>query len=418
MSFHVSHLSHKCYCGRKYQKLVDLREHRIAQKHPASHLCSVACNHPPPPAKNRTVYRCDDCNKPCATKEILSDHQIARDHCYCSECNLKFDTANLAREHQKKFMHASEFKCCDCNISFKNNQALLAHVENVKHRIPLKEKEKKTLPQKKVVVKNEACEKCSKKFATPAALQAHQKSTKHHPFGILTCPFDENCEKTFTSPSALTQHLESGKCKSGLNRDKIYQMVQQCDTNDNIHHKPQIANTSSSFSTPINTPPSSSASWVIPSETGSDWSPLLTPDASEFGDTDSLDQWSLLESSQVSLRSGGIRIASATLHCTLCPPTRKPFANMKALEQHLSSAAHCSKLYHCPSTFLLDPNLEAGKRKHNERSFSTLSGLAMHLESGACRGGKKAFLQCMDIIQGHLKMFGLGGLKLLVGTGN
>lgn len=47
------------------------------------------------------------------------------------------------------------------------------------------------------------------------------------------------------------------------------------------------------------------------------------------------------------------------------------------------------------------------------KQFSTVSGLAQHLESGACEGGKGAFKSVVEYVQEEMKGMGLGSLKLL-----
>jgi hypothetical protein len=55
---------------------------------------------------------------------------------------------------------------------------------------------------------------------------------------------------------------------------------------------------------------------------------------------------------------------------------------MKSLEQHQRSAAHTSSMFHCPIA-LLDGKHASGPA----RAFTTLSGLAQHLEPKAYVGG-------------------------------
>jgi hypothetical protein len=55
---------------------------------------------------------------------------------------------------------------------------------------------------------------------------------------------------------------------------------------------------------------------------------------------------------------------------------------------------------------------EGGKNKPLKQ-FSTVSGLAQHLESGACGGGRGTFMRVVEYVQEEMKGMGLGGLKLL-----
>jgi hypothetical protein len=54
-----------------------------------------------------------------------------------------------------------------------------------------------------------------------------------------------------------------------------------------------------------------------------------------------------------------------------------------------------------------------GSEKKAVRQFSTVSGLAQHLESGACGGGKVTFRRVVEYVQEEMKSMGFGGLKLL-----
>jgi len=52
----------------------------------------------------------------------------------------------------------------------------------------------------------------------------------------IQCPF---CKNNYTTASGLTIHLESGSCTSGLNRQKINDIVRQMDRN-NVITRPMI----------------------------------------------------------------------------------------------------------------------------------------------------------------------------------
>jgi hypothetical protein len=47
------------------------------------------------------------------------------------------------------------------------------------------------------------------------------------------------------------------------------------------------------------------------------------------------------------------------------------------------SAAHAPKIFRCPTALLQEVTSGIARK---EKSFSTLSGLLQHLESGACHG--------------------------------
>lgn len=64
--------------------------------------------------------------------------------------------------------------------------------------------------------------------------------------------------------------------------------------------------------------------------------------------------------------------------------------------------------FHCPRALIGE-----GSKKKAVRQFSTVSGLAQHLESGACDGGKVTFRRMVEYVQEEMKGMGFGGLKLL-----
>lgn len=407
-----------CFCGRTYSNPIDLEEHRLARGHFPSHHCKESCRHPSATPQDGRSHICNGCGKLCERSDILKDHLIVTGHCYCSGCDLTFPTENDLIAHRKSGLHVSEFKCCDCGRSFRDTHSLSAHMESPIHTKSNKQKTTpKTTPKTKkgsdVVTEKVQCKKCHKTFSDSKSLQLHTNSVKHKPLSNLSCPIGKGCRGKFTSPSALLHHLESGKCQSGMNKEGIYQMVRSCDTEGVIHSRPALTSSASSSSV-IYTPSLSSETSMISSGTESEWS-LLTPTPSEGGMEDSLEQWSLLGDSQIPFY-GSLSIDATslpTLHCPFCPKARKRFSNALALQQHMDSPVHSAKVYHCPINLFVTSS-KKGEGKKKKKHFSTLSGLSQHLESGACRGGKKAFLQCIGLIQGHFEQLGLGGVRVLL----
>jgi hypothetical protein len=64
--------------------------------------------------------------------------------------------------------------------------------------------------------------------------------------------------------------------------------------------------------------------------------------------------------------------------------------------------------FHCPRALMGE-----GSKEKAVRQFSTVSGLAQHLESGACDGGKGTFRRVVEYVQEEMNSMGFGGLKLL-----
>jgi len=100
--------------------------------------------------------------------------------------------------------------------------------------------------------------------------------------------------------------------------------------------------------------------------------------------------------------------------CPLCPSgSRRLFKSLATLQKHmLSPIAHMPKIYHCPNPELLGiaPSAQGGKR---EKSFATLSGLAQHVESGACQGGRSMFKAMVGFVNEKLADVGMGDMKMI-----
>lgn len=401
----------ECFCGCVCSSPVELEEHRRARGHFASHRCSHLCQHPVARTPNGLAHTCGSCGRAFQRQDMLKNHSITTGHCHCHDCNFTFASPQLLASHRTQGVHASEYKCCDCDLTFKNESKLKKHMKRP-HVTPGKtKKEQQPKETKEVGVVDTTCKQCQRTFKDSIALQMHTASVKHKPLSDLTCPLGTACERKFTSPSALLHHLESGNCPSGMNRQEVFRMIQACDTDGIIHSAPILTPSSSSISS-SGTLLLDSEPWTTCSDDGSAWS-LLTPTASHSDIDDDSDQWSLLGSSQHSLTPSRSTTSELpqTLRCPLCPRTRKPFSNALAFRQHVNSSAHAPKLYHCPKNLV---SMIGGGKGGQKRQFSTLSGLSQHLEAGACKGGKKAFKICIDIIQERLEQLGFGGIKVLL----
>jgi hypothetical protein len=398
----------KCFCDRTYTTPQDLEEHRRARGHFPSHKCTGMCKHPAPAPNHGQTHVCGYCGKICERLDIFQDHTIATGHCYCSDCDEHFSSRQSWDDHRKSTKHASEFKCCDCDISFNDVHALVAHVRSPAHRRPLRPDIARQDKKHSLLASSSTeCTKCRRKFPCSQSLQQHCASLKHKPLSQLECPLGTNCRGSFLSPSALLHHLESGRCSSGMHRGEIYQLVVSCDLGI-ISHSPSasLASTISGFQAYT---PTGSDSWALMSDAGSEWS-MLTPSPSCGSADDSLEQWSLLEDPKPQL-SEGLSFAPMTaqgLRCPMCPSKRAGFSTLHSLQQHMDSPAHSPKVYKCPSL-----GQELSVTRHAIR-FSTLSGLCQHLESDTCKGGKRALFRCIELIQAHLKQLGLGEMQVLL----
>jgi hypothetical protein len=391
-----------CFCGLTYSNEIDLEEHRRARGHFPSHSCSRFCKHPALTEELLCEKQCGFCGKACEREDIMEDHLIATGHCYCSECNLVLKSQAALESHRQKVMHASEFRCCDCNIPFKDIHALNAHMASRAHRKPLQTAPTKSNSQKRTTIKDEFhCKDCKRTFMTTDSLRQHQNSVKHHPISDLSCPFDKGCRAKFAAPSALIQHLESGMCRSGIGREKIRRLIEAYDPDHLVHKAPELENSTSSTSPMLASSVSLDSDFIHLSEDCSEWSLIGSEAMSDYGPFDD-----------------GISIEIPTIsrfRCSLCPEQRKHFATVQALEQHMQSPAHCTKIYHCPVNLVSDQLIRQNKNQRGQKKyFSTLGGLAQHVESGACVGGSPAFKKIVDFIERRLEQLGFTPLSLLL----
>ncbi|KAK8144092.1 hypothetical protein G3M48_006300 [Beauveria asiatica] len=286
--------------------------------------------------------------------------------------------------------HSTEFRCCDCDRGFNSGAALDQHLRDKVHRRPavtnkFRHKNKVHKASKeKAAASISRCSKCIRTFATEVSLKQHLASPAHRPLGSLTCFAGASCKKTFRCPSAVLHHLESGACPSGMDRDQMKILIERYDTERLITRLPSdegafLENHSSVDSDLIRTPSSLSLS----STSDGCWTPT----------SGSLSDWTMLISQYPSYR------------CPLCPLDRRPFQDATALQHHIHSAAHYEPFIYCPVAISGSGNGN-GKSKAVRR-FSTVSGLAQHLESGACVGGAASFWNAMKYIDTRLQEMGM-----------
>jgi len=123
-----------------------------------------------------------------------------------------------------------------------------------------------------------------------------------------------------------------------------------------------------------------------------------------------------------SLRTADGPQLNLSLHCPICPTTlkKKTFHSVRALQAHISSLAHAPKIFHCPFTFPTaggDPNsnptTKKEKKKQKLKYFKSLSGLAMHMENGACKGGVEMFREATRFVEEEIRKMGFVEIKLL-----
>jgi hypothetical protein len=60
-----------------------------------------------------------------------------------------------------------------------------------------------------------------------------------------------------------------------------------------------------------------------------------------------------------------------------------------------------------------DADAQERKKKPKEKYFKTLSGLAMHMERGVCKGGVVVFREAMRYVEEEVRKTGFVGVRLL-----
>ncbi|KAI6817849.1 hypothetical protein KC332_g9297 [Hortaea werneckii] len=90
-----------------------------------------------------------------------------------------------------------------------------------------------------------------------------------------------------------------------------------------------------------------------------------------------------------------------------CPTCVKKFKTARRLLQHLNSPVHAAKVFHCPT--------DTGRQPHakGEKKFKTLSGMAQHIEVGACAGGMATLERIVGIFEEKVKQATGKKLRLL-----
>lgn len=407
------HSSRCGVCEKVFRSPVVLQQHQIANEHCYCKPCALffakreglqqhcAALHP---------LTCGICCRKFAKIDALRAHARSTSHSLCQECGRYFINPSALDQHQKSF-HRSQFHCCDCDRDFVDELALNQHLHTKIHQKPV------TYP----------CSKCKRSFKSKDALNQHLASLIHKPLSDIKCVASMQCKGRFSAPSAMIQHLESGACCSGLNRKKLNLLVQSNDVDrvisdglgkrilllpprDNSDSDCDSESSSDSCNgVPIFTPISSRAA-----------SPMLTPVShgisngffSQNTSTNSLVPGLLTPRSSLDLSELKPSLAIRGLFCPLCPPKRKAFLNIAALEMHLASPKHAAKIFHCPSN-LLAPTKTGKKADVLPARFSTLSGLTLHVESGACKGGKATLKAAIRLVEERLKDMGFQNPALL-----
>jgi hypothetical protein len=342
------------------------------------------------------------CGRKFSSINALSQHRQAKHKPYiCSLCNRRFkDARGLGQHHLALHKHlkspicVNQFHCCDCNRDFKTELSLEQYLADKVHSFTRNQRPRSE------------CRECNRVFKNDAALQKHLSSVVHNPLSKIEC-IAERCTQSFTAPSAFLHHLESGACPSGMDRHKLSALIIGHDLEGLVSSPREITGVSwvnISGCSLHNEEDEGAVSTASAEEEG--WEVISIPDTSSF-DSDLLTPPPSTESNSDS--SSLSHHLPAKNRCPMCPPARSPFRTAQSLQQHLLSAAHDRPIFHCPLSLSSTKSTPKRKRK----SFSTVSGLAQHLESGSCQGGMVTFRKTVEYVETKLRELGWTCSRLL-----
>ena len=331
---------------------------------------------------------CPSCNRHFPTQYGLETHQTVKSHCHCSrcdrffihqvaldehnatyhfvchQCQQDFKSNDLRQQHQRSMRHCY---CHECDRFYKDNVARDQHIRHSpRHRAPLisqRRKYSKGFQNQQTLVQQDEAHMPKQSPLPQLSLPAQ---TTH---AEIKCPSGSKCDRQFRSLPASIQHLESGACSSGTNREKIFTFFQKKDTDRLI--------TSGEHNTF-----SAITEFMEDSYTESEFS------GDDAISTPSSTSGILLDQSDPLSRA----MAHLSLENYSCAQCAKTFRNAKDLENHVNSPIHLPKIFHCghpPGSF-------------GYRTFRTLSDLARHLGSGACKKGQESSCKRLAYIEENL----------------
>jgi hypothetical protein len=124
---------------------------------------------------------------------------------------------------------------------------------------------------------------------------------------------------------------------------------------------------------------------------------IFTPPASSVNGT--YEDWSYIHSSNTFTPSAssidGSSVATirydATSKSWPCSDCSRSFTTRNDLRQHVDSAVHSQKIFHCPTSV-------GNNAAIRDREFKTMSGLVQHIEDEACKMGEDAMKTLLDVV--------------------
>ncbi|KAH8108275.1 hypothetical protein DFH11DRAFT_1517159 [Phellopilus nigrolimitatus] len=272
---------------------------------------------------------CNRCQRPFPHDSALDQHERdSINHWKCNDCNKDFSTSTGRDQHYAM----NHYYCTICDEFFDDIDDLLEHEEDheVCHVCGIIFASGEALADH-----NESshyyCRECDRLFQTPAGLKSHLSSSIHTP-RTIACP-GRKCHKSFGSHSALIMHAESNACPSGVTREAVNAFVARMDRQNVITNPARMV--------------AGPGGYTVPAE---------------------MEYWATVE-----MWNG------RAFECFLCLDT---FRTLSALDAHLKSLRHRSRIYRCPGA-------------ECQREFPALSALWQHVVSGACGVGRNRQVQRM-----------------------
>lgn len=246
----------------------------------------------------------------------------------CDSCPRWFLDWNAASQHMDALDHwIWPYECDTCTARFDTERGVDAHMRAKGHfsydyecetcDLSFRtEKDCKDHQEAEGHYEDVWCDDCDRYIHHPEDLAQHRNSSVHKG-QQLCCPF---CHEAFTAISAITQHVESSSCPNAIrmNRSSVHQWARQGDPNGFV-----TENLLEGADPPLNVTRNPNSAWN-----------------------------------------------GYYYECYIC---NAEFDTPNALNQHVTSPAHQSRLYHCPN------RIECGARH-----FPSLGFLISHLESRVC----------------------------------
>lgn len=109
---------------------------------------------------NRLMFRCNVCNRPCASAEALAQHRRTHADEKCNICSMVFKQRSALLQHMERHKHDPERTCKKCSRVFPTKLECQRHIQ-IAHSESI------------------ACGKCKRSFPNKGQLSTHKCSTDH-----------------------------------------------------------------------------------------------------------------------------------------------------------------------------------------------------------------------------------------------